>query len=162
MIGKAPEGEDAGASIRQGAAKRLGTADAAEGCDWARAQRFQCRPLLLAVDQFDRLMTRLNDRRMRRRSPDLVTQSFAFAGADLIAARQDDDAGAAEAARRLAQQAARKVMPMAPGAGRVKKDNIQVARQSSMLEAVVEHQDLAPELLDCRPGKGDTVSPLQV
>src|ERR687898_366012 len=58
--------------------------------------------------------------------------------------------------------AARQEGAAAPGVGRVEKDDVEVARQSAVLESVVEDEYLAVELLDGRLGQRGAVGALQV
>ena len=99
---------------------------------------------------------------MRSNPADGLAQSLALLGRRLIAACQHNDTGSPQTAWRLAQQAARQQVAVAPRGRRIDQHDIEVARQPAMLKAVVEHQHFALQLLDGGPRQGDAVGPLQV
>ena len=63
---------------------------------------------------------------------------------------------------RLAQQAARQQVAVAPRGRRVDQHEVEVAAQPAVLKAVVEDEHFAFQLLDGGAGQGDAVGPLQV
>ncbi len=107
-------------------------------------------------------MRRFGDRHRRLDSRNLLPDRADLLGRHQIAARQDRRVRPLQAADRLAQQAARQQIAVPPRAGGVDQDEVEIALQAPMLEAIVQHQDVALQLLDRRPRQGDSISSLQM
>ena len=73
-----------------------------------------------------------------------------------------DDAGPAQAGRRLSQRAAGKDVAVAQWFEGVEQADIQIAGDAAVLEGVVQHEGLAAEPCDRLPGPGDAVAVLHV
>ena len=86
----------------------------------------------------------------------------ASAAVDQIGPRQDDHVGAAERTDRFAQQATRKKMPQTKRLEGIEQHHVDVACQPAMLKTVVEHDQLALELVGGDAGQGHAIGILQM
>ena len=75
----------------------------------------------------------------------------------LIGARDDYAVGATETGERFAQAAVREQMPAAPRVGCVDGDDVQVALETEVLEAVVQDKTTGAESRDCFTTGGDAI-----
>src|SRR5579872_4284627 len=69
-----------------------------------------------------------------------VTLNDRFGGGRMLAARDDDNIGAAQRGNWFAKTSSRKKMASAEGIGRVKQNNVDIARELEMLKTVVENK----------------------
>ena len=91
-----------------------------------------------------------------------VPDRLAVRCGNLVGPREDYQAGPAERSGRLAQEPAGEETAEAEGVGGVEQDDVQVAREPAVLEAVVEDEELRVKLLDRDPGDPDPVGVLEV
>ena len=102
----------------------------------------------------------------QRSGPARRSASRRIAGArrlvDQVGPREDDHAGPPQRADRLAEQPAGEEPAQAERVEGVEQDEVEVARQPAMLEAVVEDEQLGLQLLDGDRAPGDPVRVLEV
>ena len=87
----------------------------------------------------------------------LIFHCLDLLGIDLITAGDNNCAGTFQCLRRLPQQSCRQDASVAERTGRIHGDNIHIPLEPSVLEAVVQYQDVRLMLGDRFSGTGDTV-----
>ncbi len=106
-----------------------------------------------AVDQLERSVAGLDPRSGPARRSASARMAARSAGLDQVGPRQDHDVGPPQRANRLAEQAAGQQSSQPERIEGIDQHQVEVAREPTMLEAVVEHQQLGLELLDRDPGQ---------
>jgi hypothetical protein len=71
-----------------------------------------------------------------------VEKVLAFRAADEVGPRDDDEVGPVQSPSRFAQQAARQLSAMTPGVRGIDQDDVEIAFQASVLEAVIQNNDV--------------------
>ena len=78
-----------------------------------------------------------------------VANRLALLGRNGVGPAQANDMGTLQAGERLAQRAAGKHVVETERLERIEQHNVQIASQPAVLEAVVQHDDLASKLANC-------------
>src|SRR3954469_24885957 len=126
------------------------------------SQIFQWLRNTVAVQNAARCMGNLTPPSSRRYLRYSASDNFAVGGGDRIGATQADDVGTFQSSKRFAQSAAREDVFETERLQRVEEYDIQVPREPTVLETVVENEEIWPELFDCPPCRRDSVAILDM
>jgi hypothetical protein len=107
VVGKLSQPDDVDAALAERVAEALGVANATERCHRLSAKLAERRYFTIRIDQAARLMFELDPESRGGEFLNLPPNLIAASGADCVRPSQPNDMGAAQAANRLAQQAAR-------------------------------------------------------
>ena len=107
-------------------------------------------------------MGRFNHGNTWNQAVDRFPQPIALGPRHLIASCQHDDSCPAEARFGFPQQATREEAIVSPRFSGIDQHHVEIAGQTPVLHAVIQDQDIAAQLLQCGPGKGHAVGPLEM
>jgi hypothetical protein len=95
---------------------------------------------------------------LRYSAPD----DFSLGGGDRIGAAQADNVGTLQTSKRFAQCAAREDVFETERLQGVEEYDVQVACESTVLETVIENEEIWMELFDCPPRRRNSVAILDM
>ena len=114
------------------------------------------------IDQLLRPVGQFQPGSARRQPADFLLQRRTLGRIHGIGAGQPDHLGAGESCERLAQQPARQHMSIAKRFERIDQHDIEIPVDPAVLEGIVEHNRLAPQLADGGPGRGHAIGVLEM